>query len=257
MASPSAFAELRERLDHRFRDTTLAAFVAAGDTVLASGVADFDRILGGGLPRGTISTVEGAPSSGRLAVAARLLATATASGLAAVVGTPVFPPALAAAGVRLERLLIVDTADRVGAARAGDILLRSGVFTVVIIPALPSGRGTGSATWTRLASLAHRANAVLLAIGGEASGELRYFASVRVETAIERVRWNGPPGHFGALAGYDVRVTVRKHKRAAPGANALVSCTTFEEFAPLGAVRERRLALAGAPVRTRLTSAAG
>jgi hypothetical protein len=252
-----AFAELRERLDHRFRDTTAAAFTLADESVLRSGVAAFDRIVGGGLPRGTIATLEGAPSSGRMAVAARFLATATANGFAAIVGSTAFPPALAAAGVRLERLLIVTAPEPIGAARAADILLRSGVFTAVVIPALPSGRGTGAATWTRLASLAHRANTVLLTLGFEASSELRYFASVRVETAIERVRWNGPSGHFGSLAGYDVRATIRKHKRAAPGASALISCKTFEQCAPLVALRERILAPAiESPARARFRSAA-
>jgi hypothetical protein len=256
MASPSAFTELRQRLDHRFRDTTQAAFTLAEDAVFPSGIADFDRILGGGLPRGTIATLEGAPSSGRMAIAARLLAAATSGGLGALIDTSAFPPALAAAGVRLERLLIVSAPEPLGAARAADILLRSGVFGVVVLPALPSGRGTGSATWTRLASLAHRANALLVAVGAQASSELCYFASVRVETAIERVHWNGPPGHFGTLAGYDVRATIRKHKRAAPGASALVFCTTFEDHAPLVALRERVLAAPPAPSRTRITSAA-
>jgi hypothetical protein len=256
MALPSAFVELRERFDQRFRDTSQAAFTLAGDAVLRTGSPELDRILGGGLPRGTIATLEGAPSSGRLAVAARLLAIATSAGLGAVVDTSAFPPALRAAGVRLERLLIVSASEPAATARAADILLRSGAFAVVVIPALPSGRGTGAATWTRLAGLAHRANAVLVAVGLEASSELRYFASVRLETAIERVRWNGPPGHFGTLAGYDVRATVRKHKRAAPGASALISCTTFEDHAPLVALRERLLAAPPAPSRTR-TSTAG
>ncbi|MGD0475355.1 MAG: hypothetical protein ABSB70_19380 [Candidatus Velthaea sp.] len=255
MTLPSAFTELRERFDQRFRDTSQAAFTLADEAVLRTGMLEFDRILGGGLPRGTIATLEGAPSSGRLAIAARLLAVATSAGLGAVVGTPTFPPALSAAGVRLERLLIVSTSEPVGAARAADILLRSGAFSVVVIPALPSGRGTGSATWTRLASLAHRANAVLIAVGFQASSELRYFASVRLETAIERVRWNGPPGHFGTLAGYDVRATVRKHKRAVPGASALITCTTFEAHAPLVALREHLLATASAPARTRASTA--
>jgi hypothetical protein len=255
MALPAAFAELRERFDQRFRDTSQAAFALADDTVLRTGIPELDRVLGGGLPRGTIATLEGAPSSGRTAIAARLLAVATSAGLGAFVGTSVFPPALCAAGVRLERLLIVSASEPVGAARAADILLRSGAFAVVVIPALPSGRGTGSATWTRLASLAHRANAVLIAVGLEASSELRYFASVRLETAIERVRWNGPPGHFGTLAGYDVRATVRKHKRAAPGASALISCTTFENRAPFVALRERWLATPHAPARTRASNA--
>jgi len=128
------------------------------------------------------------------------------------------------------------------AARAADILLRSGAFEVSVMPTLPSGRGTGSATWTRLASLAHLANAVLLALGSAASDELLYFASVRVETAIERVRWNGPSGHLGELAGFDVRAIVRKHKRAAPVGEALIRCDPFEDRPPLVDVRERTLA---------------
>ncbi|GAC1408864.1 MAG: hypothetical protein NVSMB64_17510 [Candidatus Velthaea sp.] len=242
MAADAAFADLRARLDHRFRETTAAAFAMAdASTVLASGIPDFDRVLAGGFPRGTIGTLEGPPSSGRTALAARLLAVATHTGLGALVGTEVFPPALAAAGVRLERLMIVPCSEPLAAVRAADILIRSGAFGVIVIPALPSSRVASSATWTRLASLAHRANAVLVALGNEASSELRYFASVRVETAIERVRWNGPAGHFCELAGYDVRATIRKHKRAAPGASALITCTAFEDHAPLVALRERML----------------
>src|SRR5664279_5038289 len=116
MVKPSAFAELRERFDQRFRDTSQAAFTLADDAVLRTGIAEFDRVLGGGLPRGSIATLEGVPSSGRMAVAARLLAVGTSAGLGAVVGTSIFPPALAAAGVRLERLLVVSTSEPVGAA---------------------------------------------------------------------------------------------------------------------------------------------
>jgi hypothetical protein len=239
MAIDPAFAALREALDHRHRDASAAAFTPGEDEVLRTGLPEFDRILGGGFPRGTIATLEGPPSSGRSALAARLLAVATRSGLGALIGTELFAPALAAAGVRLGRLMCVPVSDPVGAARAADIVLRSGAFSVIVIPALPSGRGTGSAAWTRLASLAHRANALLVALGVEASSELRYFASVRVETAIERVRWNGASGHLCELAGYDVRATVRKHKRSAPGASTLITCTPFEDRPTLVAVRER------------------
>jgi hypothetical protein len=258
MASAPTFTELRARLDQRFRDTTAAAFTPAADSVLLSGITEFDRILGGGLPRGAITTLEGSRSSGRSAIAVRLLAVATREGLGAVVGTSTFPAALTAAGVQLERLLVVPVCEPLAAVRAADILLRSGAFAVVVLPALPSGRGTGSATWTRLASLAHRANAALIAVGQTASDELRYFASVRIETAIERVRWNGPAGHFAQLAGYDVRATIRKHKRAAPGASTLISCLPFEDRAPLVAIRERAFATApAAPSRMRTTSTVG
>ena len=241
MAVNPAFSALRERLDHRYRDTTAAAFAPGDETVVRTGIPEFDRILGGGFPRGTIAALEGQPSSGRSAIAARLLAVATGRGLGAMIGVDLFPPSLAAAGVKLERLMCVAVTDPVGAARAADIVLRSGAFGVVVIPALPSGRGTGSATWTRLASLAHRANALLVAVGVEPSSELRYFATVHIETAIERVRWNGPSGHLCELAGFDIRATVRKHKRAAPGASTIISCTPFEDRPALVAVRERDL----------------
>jgi hypothetical protein len=233
-----AFAALRETLERRHREASAAAFAQAEASALGTGIPELDRALGGGFPRGTIATLEGTPSSGRSALAARLLAVATGRGLGALIGTELFPPALAAAGVRLERLLWVPVDDPLGAARAADIVLRSGAFEVVIVPALPSGRGTGAATWTRLATLAHRANALLVALGVDASSELRYFASVRVETAIERVRWNGANGHLCELAGYDVRATVRKHKRAAPGASALITCTPFEDRPARVAIRE-------------------
>lgn len=239
-----AFAALREALEQRHRDASAAAFAAGDDKVLRTGLPELDRILGGGFPRGTIAALEGAPSSGRSAVAARLLAVATRRGLGALIGSELFLPGLAAAGVQLERLMCVPVTDPLGVARAADIVLRSGAFGVVVIPALPSGRGTGAATWTRLASLAHRAGALLVALGVEASSELRYFASVRVETAIERVRWNGAAGHLCELAGYDVRATVRKHKRAVPGASALIACVPYEDRPVLVAVRARELAVA-------------
>jgi hypothetical protein len=241
MSADPAFAALRERLDRRHRETTAAAFALGEEAMVRTGIGSLDTALGGGFPRGTIGTLEGPPSSGRSALAARLLAAATRRGLGAAIGVDLFPPALAAAGVRLERLLIVRVGDPVEAARAADIVVRSGAFTVVVIPALPSGRGTGSATWTRLASLAHRANALLIALGDEASAELRYFASLRLETSIERVRWNGPPGHLGELAGFDVRAVVRKHKRAAPVGDALVRCEPFEDRPLPADLREREL----------------
>ena len=253
MAANPAFAALRETLDRRHHEASAAAFALGDDAIVRTHIPEVDRILGGGFPRGTIAALEGAPSSGRSALAARLLAVATGRSLGALIGTDLFPPALAAAGVRLERLLCVPIDDPVGAARAADIVLRSGAFTVVVLPALPSGRGTGSATWTRLASLAHRANALLVAVGVDVSSELRYFASVRVETTIERVRWNGESGHLCELAGYDVRATVQKHKRAAPGASATFTCTPFEPRPHLVAVRERDLA---APHERRIVSSA-
>src|SRR3979411_1435364 len=107
MGVDPAFAALRERLDRRHREATAAAFALGDEALVRTEIAALDAALGGGFPRGTIGTLEGPPSSGRSALAARLLAAATRRGLGAMIGGDLFPPALAAAGVRLDALRVV------------------------------------------------------------------------------------------------------------------------------------------------------
>jgi recombination protein RecA len=227
-----AFAELRATLAGAHGAAAPEAFTLAEEAVLRTGFPALDAALGGGVPRGIIATLEGPSGSGRSAVAARLLAGATrGGGLGALIESPggpegsLYPPSLAAAGVDLERLLVVPAPDAPGAARAADVLLRAAAFGLVVIPAL----ALPAAAWTRLAGLAHRSNAVLLALGGEAPDELRYFASLRVRLRPRRARWAGVAGLFCALTGADVEATVIKHKRAAPGRSAELRCVSFEK----------------------------
>jgi recombination protein RecA len=248
-ARHEALAGLRTVLHAQHREASDAAFVR-GEQLIPTGFPEFDGALGGGFPRGIIATLEGPPSSGRCTFTARLLATATARGLGALIQTSetgtLYPPALETAGIALDRLLVIAAREPTAVARAADIVLRSGAFGVVAIPvvALPA------VGWTRLAGLAHRANALLVAVGTEASSELRYFASLRVRLRLARVRWAGSGGIFATLAGYDVRADVIKSKRSAPGKSACVPCTTFEMQGPsLTGVRERELALHDARIR--------
>ncbi len=229
-----AFAELKAGLDARHRETLLARFTPDDPSVVRSGFEEFDRSLGDGFARGTIATLEGPGSSGRTAIAARLLAAATRKGLAAAVDDgALFPPSLAQAGVRLDRLLVMAAADPLGAARAADILLRSHAFAVVLMPAVT----LKTSVWTRLAGLAHHSNALLIALGAEASSELGYFASVRIRCGIERVLWTHASGPFCELAGYDIRADVLKNKRAAPGTTATIRVVAKNQEA----LRERSL----------------
>ena len=247
---------LRAALSAGHRAASPEAFTLAEEAVVRSGLRQLDAALGGGFPRGIVATLEGSPGSGRSSVAARLLATATANGgLGALVEMPngpegaFYPPALAAAGVDLERLVVVSAHDAAGVARAADILLRAAAFGVVVIPTV----SLRAQAWTRLASLTHRANALLVALGTGASDELRYFASLRVRLQTSHVRWSGGDGLFCALAGIEVDASVLKHKRAAPGKHARFGCTTFErDGAPLGELRERVLIEAPAIVAARL-----
>ncbi len=241
----AAFDGLRATLSAAHRSAAPEAFTQAEETIVRSGLRELDAALGGGFPRGLISTLEGPAGSGRSAVAARLLAAATANGgLGALIEVPdgpegrCYPPALAAAGVDLERLLVIHATDATGVARAADILLRAAAFGVIVMP----GVVLRAVAWTRLASLTHRAGAVLLTLGNEASNELGYFASLRVRLRMRGVRFAGGEGLFCALAGLDVEAAVLKHKRAAPGRRATFSCETFERGgAPFSALRERTL----------------
>jgi hypothetical protein len=222
---------LRARLAADNRSASPAAFVLDGEGLVRTGFPELDAALGGGFPRGTLATLEGPAGSGRSAIATRLLATATAGGgLAALIESPgadegaLYPPALAAAGVDLRRLLVVPANDAKSVARAADILLRAAAFGVVVIPMIR----LSAAAWTRLASLTHRAGALLVALGFEASDELRYFASLRIRLRPESVRWAGSSGLFCALAAAGAEATVLKHKRAVPGRRAHLARTTFE-----------------------------
>lgn len=211
------------------------------EAVLATGLPELDQALSGGFPRGGIATFEGPASAGASTLVARLLAVATGAGdLAALVEGPSrhAPFTLAAAGVRLDRVVIVPAASALDVVRAADILLRAGTFAVVAIPLpAPSPRKA----WPRLARLAERANGLLTVAGCEPPDELRASATVRLELALGTVRFRGEPGLFGELAGYDVRACVRKHRRAPPGGSATIRCEPFDSRPGAGPFVERVL----------------
>jgi RecA/RadA recombinase len=80
------------------------------DRLAPTGDAGLDAALGGGLKRGHLSEIVGAPSSGRSTLVARLLAAATARGEATAIvdASDTWDPVSADAhGVRLDRVLWV------------------------------------------------------------------------------------------------------------------------------------------------------
>ncbi len=168
-SSRLAFEELRERLG-------FTAMPVPRER-LSSAVPALDRALGGGFAKGMLTTLEGRASSGRWALATRLLAQGTRRGLAAVVDSgAIYPPGLAAAGVVLERLVIVSVAAPVAVARAADALLRSRACGVIVLDA-PTLR---SSLWVRLAGLAHKSGALLLVVALQAPTELAAAAGLRL-----------------------------------------------------------------------------
>ncbi|HTU71499.1 MAG TPA: hypothetical protein VMF11_14445 [Candidatus Baltobacteraceae bacterium] len=186
----------------------------AREPLFSTAIPAIDALLGGGIPYGTLLTIEGCGSAGCRSIAAALLAQGTRHGLGAVIdGGELYPPALAAAGVRLDRLLIVPAATPMALARAADLLLRSRTARVVVMTA----GALRAAVWARLAKLAARTGTVLVVLAARASAELSVVAGVRLACRLERAVLRGTRGLWGVFAGFELHAEVRKHKRACSG----------------------------------------
>jgi hypothetical protein len=111
----TAVATLEAALRARKLDRTLTGALAplgGGDpaAALPTGVTSLDAVLRGGLPRGQLSEIAGAPSSGRTTVLLQVIGAATRRGeVAALVDTSdrLDVASAAGAGVQLDRLLWV------------------------------------------------------------------------------------------------------------------------------------------------------
>jgi hypothetical protein len=180
-----------------------------------SAIPELNRLLGGGLPRGAVTTLEG--STGRWSLAAGLMAHATRRSLVAIVDDgALYPPGLAAAGVRLERVLVVPARKALAIVRAVDILLRSRICRLVLMPAI----ALRDSVWTRLATLAHRSGGILIVMAPYAGASLSAAAGLRLHCELESVTMHGTHGLWGTFGDFELRVDVRKHKHMVPRRHA-------------------------------------
>ena len=223
-ALPTPRQRLFDELKERLHAGPGAVSLTLGHA-LSTGLDALDHLLGGGVPLGSLVTLEGHGSAGRWSIAASLLAQVTRRGLGAVIDDgELYPPSLEAAGVRLDRLLVVPAKTPVGVARAVDMILRSRVARVVVMGA-PMLR---AAVWTRLASLAHKAGAVLVVIATRAAAELTGVATLRLGCVFERPIVQGTRGLWCCFAGFHVRAEIRKHK--IPQRNGAAVSLRFMDF---------------------------
>ena len=238
----AAFAALKAGLN---ASAAAAPPRLAIETLIPSAIPALDRLLGGGFPRGALVTLEG--NAGRWSIAARLVAQVTGRALAAIVDDGgLYPPDLVRAGARLDRVLIAPARTPLHVARAADILVRSRACRLVLVTA-PNLR---AAVWNRLATLAHRAGVLLIAIVTHASAQLAAAAALRLDCTLDRLIVRGTRGLWCTFAGYDVRAHVRKHQHAAQQSARVRAVTALD-----GAVlRERPLARLDETPRARPTS---
>ncbi len=182
------------------------------EPLLPTAIPELDLLIGGGFPSGAVATLEG--QTGRWSLAAGLVARVTRRNLVAILDDgALYPPALVDAGASLERVLIVPARKALAMARAVDILLRSRICRLVLMP----GVALRDAVWVRLAKLAHRSGVLLLVVAARAGAALSAAAEMRLHCTLERVLTNGQRGLWGTIAGFELRVDVRKHKHMAAG----------------------------------------
>ena len=171
------------------------------DRLAPTGDADLDAALGGGLRRGHLSELTGAPSSGRSTVAVRALATAAGRGeaVALVDASDTFDPVSADAhGLALSRLLWVRaTGDAARALKAFSLILQAGGFGLVVLDLadvapqmlrrFPWYRTTS--TWMRIARIVEGSETAALLVGAERIA--RSAGGVTIALEPSPARWQG------------------------------------------------------------------
>jgi len=213
-----AAAVLEGKSERRKRFELLKARLSAKpsprpvEAVVPTAIPELDRLLEGGFPAGAIATLEG--ETGGWSLAAGLAAATTRRSLVAILDDGrLYPPALAEAGVSLERVLVVPVRQALAAARAADILVRSRICRLILMPAV----ALRDAVWERLAKLAHRSGVLLIVIAARAGAALSAVAGVRLHCELARTLVHGAHGLWGSIAGFELCVDLRKHKHGAAG----------------------------------------
>ena len=186
--TPALLARLRDEIKRIERRP------ARREGQLACGLAQVDALLPGGFPCGALAELRGGPSSGKTAVALSTMARLPRGALAAFIDGrgELYPPAAAALGVDLGRLLIVrPPAGEEGvrlALWAAEALLGSGAFAAVAID-LPRGRAFrgADAALRRLTTAAEQGGSVGLWLSSP-NATLRPPALVRLDLRTEQGR---------------------------------------------------------------------
>ncbi len=186
--TPALLARLRDEIKRIERRP------ARREGQLACGLEGVDALLPGGFPCGALSELRGGPSSGKTAVALATIARLPRGALAAFIDgrCELYPPAAAALGVDLGRLLMVRPPGGEEGLRlalwAAEALLGSGAFAVVAVD-LPRGRAFRGAevALRRLTTAAEQGGSVGLWLSSPGA-MLRPPALVRLDLRTEQGR---------------------------------------------------------------------
>jgi hypothetical protein len=191
-------AVLRAQLETALGERASSPFTNVEKRVweyVPSGIPTLDTAIGG-LPRGSIVEIFGAPSSGRTSLALTILSTLIQRGevCALVDGTDAFDPESgAAAGIDMRHLLWVRCRNLDQVLHSADLLLQGGGFGAVVLDVsdLPQKavQGISLAVWFRFQRVLENTPTVLLLIGRENTA--KSAAAVVLRSNLRKASWNG------------------------------------------------------------------
>jgi len=182
---------------------------------IAIGIEAIDQLTEGGIPRGTMTEICGAESTGRTSMMFALLKQATRRGecCAWIDTAGAFDPASAAeAGVDLDRVLWVNCGGNAQhALKSTDLLIQGGGFGLVVLDLADTAEDVARriplASWFRLRHAAERTGAALVAV--ERQVNARSCSALQIEMRRKKPMWIGR-----LLRGILTQADSRKHYRA-------------------------------------------
>jgi hypothetical protein len=210
----AAVIQLRSQLRTRF-DVPFEVRKRLEREQIPTGIAAIDNLTEGGIPRGTLTEICGAESTGRTALVFALLSQATRRGecCAWIDTAGAFDPASAVeAGVDLDRVLWVNCGgDAQHALKSTDLLIQAGGFGLVVLDMADTpdamARRIPLASWFRLRHAAERTGAALVAV--ERQLNARSCSTLQIEMRLKKPLWIGK-----LLRGLMAQAASQKHYRS-------------------------------------------
>ena len=231
-----ALAVLETALRARKLDRTLTTALpplqhADAASVSATDLASLDACLRGGLPRGQLSEIAGAPSSGRTTLVLQMVAAATRRGEIAALVDPVDRldvASVVASGVDLDRLLWIrgegataaSCAERAveRALKALNLVLQAGGFGFVAIDLADvpprALRAVPHTTWLRVQRIIEGTDTACILVTAQ---PLARSAGGLTLSLAGRARWVGASDRSRLIAGLDLSARVVSPRRRVDG----------------------------------------
>ncbi len=189
---------------------------------LPSGLECIDGLLDGGVPRGRVSELCGALSSGKTSLLLTLLAATTRRGESAAcidLADALHPESVARAGADLHRLLWVRPPSVIEAMRCTELLLQAGGFGLI---ALDLGavvpRPLRSHVWPRLARAAEQSHTALVVLAPHRVAGSCAVLSLSVRSRVPLWR----RGAWPLFEGFETSALVERNKLGVPGRQIVI-----------------------------------